>query len=129
MWGVSGKIILGVRLEVNADQRLQTLEQLGSMEVTGDIVYLEGSSTGIALWFSVSRHVLGDFVAQCSKEIIPFELLHPLGQYVAGHPDDISPRMALASDGMDTNSVSNLKHFMMKRLWHPCYHARSHPRL
>ena len=62
MWGVSGTIILGVRLEIEAEKHLQILEHLGTMDTANDIVHLEGRSTGLTLWFSGPRQA-GTFVA------------------------------------------------------------------
>ena len=50
MWGVSGTVVLGVQLDIEAEKHLQILEHLGTMETANDIVHLEGRSTGLMLW-------------------------------------------------------------------------------
>ena len=47
MWGISGSVILGVHLEIEARKHLQVLELLGTMAIADDIVHLEGTSTGL----------------------------------------------------------------------------------
>ena len=83
----------GVRLEIEAGNHLQVLELLGIMAIADDIVHLEGTGTGLTLWFSGPRQA-GTFVASCCSEAHPFGsaslwMLQPLSQYVALRPDDI----------------------------------------
>jgi hypothetical protein len=56
MWGVSGKVVLGVRITKAADQ-LQTamLKLLQDLEVAEDIVHLAGDEQGLTAWFSGPR--------------------------------------------------------------------------
>ncbi len=87
MWGVSGSVILGVQLEIEAGNHLQVLELLGTMAIADDIVHLEGTSNGLTLWFSGPRQS-GTSVASCCSEAHPFGsasflMLQPRSQYVA----------------------------------------------
>jgi hypothetical protein len=39
MWRVSGTVILGVQLEIEAEKRLQVLEHLGTSMATADMIF------------------------------------------------------------------------------------------
>ncbi len=66
-----GTAILGVHLVIEADQHVATLKQLRDMPLLENIVHLEGSHTGVTMWFSGPRQA-GDFIAYwCSTD-------HPL---------------------------------------------------
>jgi hypothetical protein len=71
MWGVSGKVVLGVRITKAADQ-LQTamLKLLQDLEVAEDIVHLAGDEQGLTAWFSGPRQA-GDFIAHWSSVVYP----------------------------------------------------------
>ncbi len=116
MWGVSGTVVLGVQLEIEAEKHLQMLEHLGTMETANDVVHLEGRSTGLTLWFSGPRQA-GTFVADCCSGArplgtTPLRMLQPRSQYVALRPDDILAvqEWHMASEGMDTYSVCPAPH-------------------
>jgi hypothetical protein len=111
MWGVSGKVVLGVCIELEAEQHLAVLELLRTLPTTDEIVYLSGSDNGLLLLFSGPRQA-GDFITQWSSTVYPTErtLIHPLlppEQYVAIRPYDmLSVQEAyMAGEGMDTYSV------------------------
>ena len=111
--GVSGTVVLGVQLDIEAEKHPQMLERLGAMETANDVVHLEGRSTvtGLTLWFSGPRQA-GTFVADCCSGARPLgtttlRMLQPRSQYVALRPDDILAvqEWHMASEGMDTYSV------------------------
>jgi len=89
MWGVSGQVILGVHMTINMEQHVHTLENLYNMSTAEDIVYMEGKSTGLTLWFSGTRQAR-NFVAHCCSDGHPLrsirlEVLPPQGQYIVLH--------------------------------------------
>jgi hypothetical protein len=62
MWGVSGNVVLGVCIELQADQHLAVLELLRTLPTTDEVVYLSGSDNWLSLWFSGPRQA-GDFIS------------------------------------------------------------------
>ena len=111
MWAVSGKVVLGVCIKLQAEQQLAVLKLLRTLPTTDEIVYLSGSDNGLSLWFSGHRQA-GDFITHWSSTLYPTERtpIHPLlpsEQNVAIRPDDmLSVQEAyMASEGMDTYSV------------------------
>ena len=87
------------------------MENLGTMGSANDLVYLDGRSAGLTLWFSGPRQA-GTFVADCCSGAHPFgttllQMLQPQSQYVALRPDDILAvqEWHVVSEGMDTYSV------------------------
>jgi hypothetical protein len=63
MWGVSGKVVLGVRITRKADQLpAALLKLLQDLEVAENIVHLSGDEQGLTAWFSGPRQA-GDFIA------------------------------------------------------------------
>ncbi len=71
MSGVSGPVILGVRMAVGKDWHAQIMENLGNTPAAEDIVYMEGrrsGRTGLTLWFSGPRQA-GSFVAVQSYDL------------------------------------------------------------
>ena len=111
MWGVSGKVVLGVRITKATDQ-LQTamLKLLQDLEVAEDIVHLAGDEQGLTAWFSGPRQA-GDFIAYWSSVVYPatgnsISPLCPPGKYIATRPDDMLSvqEWHMASEGMDTYS-------------------------
>ncbi len=111
MWGVSGTVILGAKIEVPVDQQLALLEFLEGIHEAKSIVHLSGDKQGVSIWFSGPRQA-GDFVV-CWKSITdpitsaPIRPLKPPGQYIAIRPDDILSvqEWHMANEGMDTYSV------------------------
>ncbi len=67
---MSGKVVQGVCIELQAEQHLAVLERLPSrtLPTTDEIVYLLGSDTGLSLWFSGPRQA-GDFIAHWSSTV------------------------------------------------------------
>ena len=112
MWGVSGKVILGVKLAVPPGQRqLQLLDFLKESPGADHIVYLEGNQQGLSIWFSGPRQA-GDFIIHWNSAAHPGEKiqispLQPPDQYIAIRPDDMLSvqESYMASEGMDTYSV------------------------
>ena len=81
------------------------------MPLSENIVHLEGSHTGVTMWFSGPRQA-GDFIAYwCSTDhplrSLSLKALQPPGQYVAIRPDDILAvqEWHMASEGLDTLSI------------------------
>jgi len=111
MWGVSGKVILGVKITIAPQQHVAMLELLKGLQVAEHIVHLEGDGMGLSVWFSGPRQA-GDFIAHWTSEIYPREQaqicpLQAPGKYVAIRPDDMLSvqEWHMASEGMDTYSV------------------------
>jgi hypothetical protein len=111
MWGVSGTVILGAKIEVPVDQQLALLEFLKGIHEAKSIVHLSGDKQGVSLWFSGPRQA-GDFVARWKSitdpiTSAPIRPLKPPGQYIAIRPDDMLSvqEWHMASEGMDTYSV------------------------
>ena len=93
MWGVSGKVILGVRIAVVAERHVAMLGLLAELKTTEHIVHLEGDEGGLTAWFSGPRQA-GDFIAYWSSVVhaeanAPIRPLHPPGKYIAIRPDDM----------------------------------------
>jgi hypothetical protein len=93
MWGVSGKVVLGVCIELQAGKHLAMLEFPCTLPTTEEVVYLSCSENGLSLWFNGSRQV-GDFNTHWSSTVYPTERtpLHqllPPKQYVAIRPNDM----------------------------------------
>ena len=111
MWGVSGTVILGAKIEVPVGQQLALLEFRKGIHEADTIVHLSGDEQGVSIWFS-GPHQAGDFFV-CWKSIadpVTSALIWPLqppGQYVAIRPDDmlLVQEGHMASEGMDTYSV------------------------
>jgi hypothetical protein len=111
MWGMSGKIVLGVCIEFQAGKHLAMIEFLRTLPTIEEVVYLSGIENGLSLWFSGPRQA-GDFITHWSSTVYPTERtpLHPLlppEQYVPICPDNmLSVREEyMAGEGMDTYSV------------------------
>ena len=111
MWGVSGKVTLGVKISVTADQQLMVLELLKSLPAAEHIVHIAGNESGLLAWFSGPRQA-GDFISHWSsaaylKERPAIYPLQPPGRYVAIRPDDMLSvqEWHMSSEGMDTYSV------------------------
>ena len=111
MWGVSGKVVLGVRITRKADQLpAALLKLLQDLEVAENIVHLSGDEQGLTAWFSGPRQA-GDFIAYWSSVVYPetknsIDPLSPPGKYIATRPDDMLSiqEWHMASEGMDTYS-------------------------
>jgi hypothetical protein len=111
MWGVSGRVILGVRIAAAPELQVTKLELLKDLPVAEHIVHLEGDEQGFSAWFS-GPHQAGDFIAYWNSVVYPEEgtPIYPLqapGTYVAIRPDDMLSvqEWHMASEGMDTYSV------------------------
>ena len=111
MWGVSGKVVLGVTLDVPVEQQLQLLYFLKESPDAENMVHLAGNKRGLSIWFSGPRQA-GDFIVHWSSGTfpggnVPICPLQPPGQYVAIRPDDMLSvqECYMASEGMDTYSV------------------------
>jgi hypothetical protein len=63
MWGVSGTVILGAKIEIPVDQQLALLEFLEGIHEVKSIVHLSGDKQGVSLWFSGPRQAC-DFVVR-----------------------------------------------------------------
>jgi hypothetical protein len=61
MWGVSGTVILGAKIEVPVDQQLALLEFRKGIHEVDTIVHLSGDEQGVSIWFSGPRQA-GDFL-------------------------------------------------------------------
>ncbi len=79
MWGVSGTVILGVKIEVLAEQQLAMLDFLIKLQNAEKIVYLSGDGEGLSAWFSRPHHA-GDSIAHWSSAVYPGAKIpiHPL---------------------------------------------------
>jgi hypothetical protein len=64
MWGVSGTVILGVKIEVLVEQQLAILDFLSKLQTAESIVYLSGDGQGLSVWFSGPRQA-EEFIAHC----------------------------------------------------------------
>jgi hypothetical protein len=111
MWGVSGKVILGVRVAAVAEQQVALLGLLNELQAVEHIVHLEGDEGGLTAWFSAPRQA-GDFIAYWGSAVYPEEgtpirPLQPPGKYIAIRSDDMlsAQEWHMASEGMDTYSV------------------------
>ena len=111
MWGVSGPVVLGAKIEVPVAQQLTVLDFLKGMHEADTIVHLSGDEQGVSIWFSGPRQA-GDFVLRWNSTAdpvtsAPIRPLKPPGQYVAIRPDDMLSvqEWHMVSEGMDTYSV------------------------
>jgi ribonuclease HI len=110
MWGISGKVILGVNLAIDVSAYESTLGILSSWQVTNEIVCVEGKMDSVTFWFSGPRQA-GDFIAHwCSHahslRHLRLKVLQPLSHYIAIRPDDMLSvqEWHMASEGLDTYS-------------------------
>jgi hypothetical protein len=115
MWGISGKVILGVSLAIDVPAYEPTLGILCSWPVMEEIVCVEDKVDSIMFWFSGPRQA-GDFVAHwCSHAHslchLLLKVLQPLSQYIAILQDDMLSvqdwhnARHMASQGLDTYSI------------------------
>jgi len=111
MWGDSGRVVLGVRINVSPERQIPLLAEVRSVPGAAYITHIHGSGQGLTLWFSGPRQA-GDFIAQWCDTAgrgrnASLQSLHPPGQYVAILPDDILAvqEWHMASEGMDTYSI------------------------
>ncbi len=61
MWGISGKVFLGVSLAIDVSAYEPTLGILSSWQITDEIVCVEDKVDRVRFWFSCPRQA-GDFV-------------------------------------------------------------------
>ncbi len=107
MWGVSGKVILGVKLAVTPGQRqLQILDFRKESPDADHIVHLEGNQQGLSIWFSGLRQA-GDFIVHWNSAAHPGEKiqicpLRPPDQYIAIRPDDMLSVQVMAVGAAET---------------------------
>ncbi len=92
MWGVSGTVVLGVYIEIQAGQQAM-LELLRTLPTTAEVVYLSGNDNGLSLWFSGPRQARY-FITHWSSTVYPTKQtpLHPLlppEQCVMIRPNDM----------------------------------------
>jgi hypothetical protein len=111
MWGVSGKVVLGVKLDIQIEQQPLLLDLLRGSPDVDNMVHLTGDKHGLSIWFSDPRQA-GDFIVHWSSGThsggeIPIHPIQPPGQHIAIRPDDTSSvqESHMASEGMDTYSV------------------------
>ena len=111
MWGISGKVILGISIAIDVSAYEPTLKILRRWPVADEIVCVEGNGDSITFWFSGPRQA-GDFVAYwClhahSLRHLPLKVLQPQSQYIAIRPDDMLSvqEWHMASEGLDTYSI------------------------
>jgi hypothetical protein len=109
MWGVSGEVILGVRLDIHVEQQQTLLDFLKGSPDADNIVHLAGNKHELTIWFSGPRQA-GDFIAHWSSGTgmnIPIHPIRPPGKYIAIRPDDMLSvqESYMASEGLDTFSV------------------------
>lgn len=71
MWGVSGKVVLGVKITITADQLpAAMLKLLQDLEVAEIIVRSTGDEQGLTAWISGPRQA-EDFIAYWSSVVRP----------------------------------------------------------
>jgi len=116
MWGVSGKVVLGARIAIPAEQQLEMLEVLSKLRTVETIVHLSGNAQGLTIWFSGPRQA-GDFIAQWGSVACPGTKasifpLQPPDQYIAIRPEDMLSvqEWHMTNEGMDTYSVCSHCH-------------------
>ncbi len=92
MWGISGKVVLGVQLDIPVEQQLLMLDFRKGLSDAGNMVHLAAGDHELSLWFSGPNQANDFIVHWCSGTypggrvlILP---LPPPGQYVAIRPDE-----------------------------------------
>ena len=111
MWGLSGKVELGVRIVAPCEQHKTVLEYLRTLPEMVTAVSVEGTNQALHIWFRGPR-ALGDFLIRWCADGSLFNtlsvcLLAPPTTYVAIVPDDMLAvqELHLAREGMDTGSI------------------------
>jgi hypothetical protein len=84
--GVSGKVVLGVKLDIQFEQQPRLLDFLKGSPDADNIVHLAGDQHGLSIWFS-GPHQAGDFIVHwssgtCLGGNIPIHPIQPPGQYI-----------------------------------------------
>jgi hypothetical protein len=111
MWGVSGTVISGVKIEILAEKQLVMLDFLSTLQTTENTVYLSGDGEGLSIWLGGPRQA-GNLITHWSSTVypntsIPMRPLLLPGQYNAIRPDDMLSAQEgfMAGECMDTYSV------------------------